>query len=600
LNEPAPDRQADAPPDKPTSRRDFYESLLGGAIGGRYQLERLVDFGAMGAVFAARHKTADKAAFAVKILDPELSQRDRRYVQRFIREARILQDVDHPNIVKVFEHGRHEPPGMDQTLYYYVMELVEGPDGAAVTLHRHARMQDLRMEDVVYLTSQILSGLRHVHERGVIHRDLKPWNVLVDQDGTCKIVDFGLAKIPDSNLTDVDELFGSQEYIAPELYYRGAREATPTSDIYAVGRIFADLVDHVDFSGTRAGVFASKSAALKYLDELLKRLVDEDPKLRFASAGRVLKVLEEFQESTRIRATIASATRLDKAQVIAAAARRRWIANIARWVLDYALFVVGVAILPLVWMKSAAVGALLAGSLVTSKLWSALSHPPDRHPVAIVVKALAARLNRTLKDADFQVLYYGAQGLLGRSAYRPRHVSEGHRRQYRTLTFPEGVGLVGLAARARTSVILHSVPRWGSDAYKDLFERHLRVPERTWKLFDPTRRGHFCVPIFRIVRERRGLDLKVAGILAINSRDRGAMLRTEVARAIREYAAVIQDVVEPVHGSSVREIIVGGAAPLETILINGLEPRVPPIERRMTFEPGAPEPGYDETAQQKP
>ena len=69
------------------------------------------------------------------------------------------------------------------------------------------------------------------------------------------------------------------------------------------------------------------------------------------------------------------------------------------------------------------------------------------------------------------------------------------------------------------------------------------------------------------------------------------LLRTEVARAIREYAAVIQDVIEPVHGSSVRDIIVGGAAPLESILINGLEPRVPPIERRMTFEPGGPEPG---------
>ncbi|MHC4817853.1 MAG: serine/threonine-protein kinase [Planctomycetota bacterium] len=592
MTEPAPDDRADAAPVEPASRRDFYESLLGGAIGGRYQLERLVDFGSMGAVFAARHKSDEEAIFAVKILDPELSRRDRRYVQRFVREARILEDTDHPNIVKVFEHGRYEPPGADQPLYYYVMELVEGPDGTAVTLHRHARIRNLRMEDVVYLTSQILSGLRHVHERGVIHRDLKPWNVLVTRDGTCKIVDFGLAKIPDSDLTDVDELFGSQEYIAPELYYRGARKATPGSDIFAVGRIFADLVDHVDFAGTRAGVFASKAAALKYLDELLKRLVDEDPKLRFASAGNVLEVLEKFQESTRIRATVASSARLDKAQVIAAAARRRWIASIARWVLDYALFVVGIAILPIVWAKSPAVGALLAGSLVTSKLWSALSHPPDRHPIAIVVKALAGRLNRTFKDGDFHVLYYGLHTLsLGGPSYRPRHVSQGHRRQFRTLKFAEGVGPVGLAARARSSVILHSVPQWGSEAYKDLFSKHLRVPEATRKLFDPTRRGHFCVPIFRIVRERQGLDLKVVGILAVNTRDRGAMLRTEVARAIREYAAVIQDVIEPVHGSSVREIIVGGAAPIETILINGLEPRVPPIERRMTFEPGAPDAG---------
>jgi tRNA A-37 threonylcarbamoyl transferase component Bud32 len=589
------DPRGDPAPEKPNAqeqfaaRRAYYEALLGGAIGGRYQLERLVDFGAMGAVFAARHKSEQKVAYAIKILDPQLSQRDRRYVQRFVREARILEDVDHPNIVKVFEHGRYEPPGADEALYYYVMELIEGEDGGPVTLHRYARMRQLRMQDVVYLTSQILSGLRHVHERGVVHRDLKPWNVLIDRNGVCKIVDFGLAKIPDSNLTDVDELFGSQEYIAPELYYRGAREATPTSDIFAVGRIFADLVDQVDFSTTRAGVFASKAAALKYLDALLKRLVEEDPKLRFGDAEKVLAVLDEFQSSTQIRATVGSAVRMDKAQVIAAAARRRWISTIARWLFDYALFIVGIAILPLVWAKSPAVSALLAGSLVTSKLWSALSHPPDRHPIAIVVKALAGRLNRVMKEGDFHVLYYAphAFSLSARAAYRPRHVSEGHRRQYRTLAFPEGAGVVGLAARARSSVILHSVPRWGSDAFRALFEKHLRMREGLWKLFDPTRRAFFCVPVFRIVKARGGVELKVAGVLSVNTRIPDAVLRSEVTRAIREYAAVVQDVIEPVHGSSVREIIAGGAAPLETILVNGMEPRVPPIESRSTFAPGS-------------
>jgi tRNA A-37 threonylcarbamoyl transferase component Bud32 len=574
-------------------RRAFYRSLVGGAVGGRYQLERLIDFGAMGAVFEARHASDERAKYAVKVLDPELAGRDRRYVERFVREARILEQADHRNIVKVFEHGRYEPPGASTPVYYYVMELVEGAGGAPVTLHTYARQRELRMEEVVYLVSQILAGLRHVHERGIVHRDLKPWNVLVDGEGRCRIVDFGLAKIPDSDLTDVDELFGSQEYIAPELYYRGAREATASSDLYAVGRIFADLVDQVDFTKSRAGVFASKAAALKYLDELLKRLVEEDPKLRFDSAEGVLKVLQDFQESTRIRSTAGTSVRREKEGVVAAAVRRRWFAAVLRWVFDYALFVAGVAILPVVWPRSPAVGALLAGSLVTSKLWSALSHPPDRHPIGIVVKALAARLNRTLKEGDFHVFYYASSLWRGgRSLYRARYVSEGHRRDYRALAFEEGSGVVGLAARARTSVVLHSVPRPGGEAYRDLFERHLRVPEATWRLLDPTRRSSFAVPVFRIEGGGGGRPaLRVAGILAVDSRIPDAVLSSEVTRAVKDYAAVIQDVIEPVHGFGVQEIIAGGAAPLESILINGVEPRVPPLESRATFEPAPREEG---------
>jgi tRNA A-37 threonylcarbamoyl transferase component Bud32 len=582
----------DASPTEPGSpsrvdeRRAFYQSLLGGAIGGRYQLERLIDFGSMGAVYACRYKSDESARFAVKILDPQLPIRDRRYLRRFIREARILKSVEHPNIVKVFEYGRYEPPGADEPLYYYVMELVGGGEGEPpLTLHRFSQSRELRMEEVVYIVSQILAGLRHVHSKGVIHRDLKPWNVLIDAEGNCKIVDFGLAKIPDSNLTEVDELFGSREYIAPELYYRGAREATPAADLYAVGRIFADLIDRVDFSRNRAGVFASKNTALKYLDKLLQRLVDEDPKLRFSSAADVMKVLEEFRQTTRIRTTVHSAARLAKAARIRSAQRRRWFSTVARWVFDYGLFVAGVILLPFVAARNPAVGALLAASLVTSKLWSALSHPPDRHPIAIVVKALSARLNRFMKAGDFRAQYFTA-GPGGRGAYRARHVSVGHRRQYRALTFETGRGPVGLAARARTSVVLHSVPRWGTPGYIDLFEKHLNVPESTWKLFDPTRRGSFCVPLFRVVRTRRATQLRVVGVLAIDTRVPQAVLRTEVQRAIREYAAVIQDVIEPVYGSQIREIAASGAAPLETILINGQDPRVPPVDRTMRFTAG--------------
>jgi len=571
-------------------RRKLYEGLVGGAVSGRYQLEKLVDFGSMGAVFQARHKSDDVAKYAIKVLEPSLAgaeDGDRRYVRRFLREARILKACDHPNIVKVYEYGVWQPANEEGELYYYVMELIGGPDGTPLTLHRYSRQKSMRMEEVVFIVSQILSGLSYVHGRGVIHRDLKPWNVLLDPDGNCRIVDFGLAKIPDSNLTDVDELFGTKDYIAPELYYRGAREATPAADLFAVGRIFADLVDRVDFSSASAGVFASKSAALKYLGKLLERLRDENPELRYSSADEVMKVLEDFQSSTRIRTTVAPSVRRHKAERIQSEARRRQFTVVIRFLFDYVAFFVGVIALPFVWQNEETrfFAVILSASLVTSKMWSALSHPPDRHPIAIVVKALAARLNRIDKAGDFRVYYYSRRDFSwsANRTLQAQHVSAGHRRDVRALRFPEGVGVVGLATRTKTSVILHAVPRFGTPEFRTLYEQHLHVPEPTWTLFDPTRRGEYAVPVYRIVKSKGVPDLAVVGVLTVDTRDPSAFLNSELTRAIREYAAVIQDVIEPIHGSSVRELAIAGAAPLETILINGAEPNVPPVEKRMTF-----------------
>jgi hypothetical protein len=104
-----------------------------------------------------------------------------------------------------------------------------------------------------------------------------------------------------------------------------------------------------------------------------------------------------------------------------------------------------------------------------------------------------------------------------------------------------------------------------------------------WTLFDPTRRSHFCVPVFRIVRRKGREDLRVVGVLVVDSRLPDAFLRSEPQRAVKEYAAVIQDLMEPGHGAHVRQIAAGGAAPLETLLINGQEPSIPPVGPRGTF-----------------
>ena len=569
-------------------RRALYEALVGTRIRGRWTLESLIDFGAMGAVYVAREEANAEARLAVKVLDPELASSDERYMRRFVREARILRDLDHPNIVKVHEYGEELRADSPLPLYYSVMDLVRGPDGPPLTLYDYARKRSLRMEEVVYLVSQILSGLRHVHAQGVVHRDLKPWNVLVDAEGRCRIVDFGLAKVPDSDLTLVDELFGSRDYIAPELFYRGAREATPASDLYSVGQIFAGLVERVDFSTPGAGIFASKAAALRDINRLLNRLAQEDPALRFGSAADVMAVLDDFRQSTKIQPTVGRTTRKVKNARLKSEEFRQRLATVGRWVFDYGLFIGGVVLLPFVMARAPMVGAMLMFSLVASKLTSALRHPPGRHPIRIVVRALAARLNRIEKDGDFRVQYYTSARWWkpGRARFRAVHVSGRMRRAYRGMVFQEGVGLVGIAMQARCAVILHHAPKRGSAAHRELYEDLLDVPRAIWALLDPTRQCHFCVPLFRIVRARDKESLEVAGVLAVDSRQSDAFLHSKPLRAVKEYAAVIQDVIEPGHSAELRQIKMDGAAPIETLLINGEQPVIPPLGPRTTFTDG--------------
>ncbi|MHC4938923.1 MAG: serine/threonine-protein kinase [Planctomycetota bacterium] len=563
-------------------RRALYESLVGSTIRGTWNLESLIDFGAMGAVYVARDNGKQ---YAIKVLDPQLAHDDERYVRRFVREAKILRGLDHPNIVKVHEFGEELRGDLPLPIFYSVMDLVKGPEGPAVTLYDYARNHSLRMEEVVFLVSQILSGLRHVHAKGVVHRDLKPWNVLIDEQGHCRIVDFGLAKVPDSDLTLVDELFGSRDYIAPELFYRGAREATPASDLFSVGQIFAGLVERVDFSKPGAGIFASKAAALRDINTLLTRLAQEDPQLRFDSAEAVLRVLEDFQRSTQIKPTIARTTRKVKSSQLRSEEFRRRLETVARWLLDYGFFVGGIVLLPFVMTRAPFVGVLLMISLIASKLTSALRHPPGRHPIRIVVRALASRLGRIEKDGDFRVQYYTSSRWWG-SRFRAAHVSGRMWRSYRGLVFEKGVGLVGVAVEARCAVILHHAPKQGTAAFRELYEDLLAMPRGLWALLDATRRCYFCIPVFRIVRTRGKENLEVAGVLAVDSRQPDAFLRSRLLRAVKEYAAVIQDVIEPGHGAELRQIKLDGAAPIETLLINGEQPVIPPLGPRTTYTDG--------------
>lgn len=206
-------------------------------LGGRYQLEIKLGEGGMGSVFRALDLIGNKTV-AIKVLRKDLakSQHARR---RFAREARAASMLDHPNIVKVLRF-------CDETRPYIVMEFVDG-----VSLRRYFRREELSQVGLLEVTMRLCEGLAHAHERGIVHRDIKPDNILVQSDGSLKLLDFGLARvrIPEiSQLTRSGSALGTCSYMAPE--QASGKPADERSDLYSWGIILYEaLCGKLPFSG---------------------------------------------------------------------------------------------------------------------------------------------------------------------------------------------------------------------------------------------------------------------------------------------------------------------------------------------------------------
>jgi serine/threonine protein kinase len=194
--------------------------LVGAVVGG-YRVQALVGLGAMGAVYRA--KAPDGSTVALKVLKPEHAS-DEAFLRRFAREVRIAAAVRHPRVVPVLGVGEHAD------LPYLVTRFIEGGSLA----DRLAREVWLEVAHTVRICAQIASGLDALHEAGMIHRDVKPGNIMVDKSGDAYITDFGLAKEGDGTLlTATGETLGSLQYMAPE-QIRGDR-VTPATDVYSLG-----------------------------------------------------------------------------------------------------------------------------------------------------------------------------------------------------------------------------------------------------------------------------------------------------------------------------------------------------------------------------
>ncbi|MGI5958859.1 MAG: Stk1 family PASTA domain-containing Ser/Thr kinase [Massiliimalia sp.] len=271
---------------------------IGKRLDGRYEIRELVGIGGMADVYKA-YDLADQREVAVKILKEEyLSNED--FKRRFRNESKAIAVLSHPNIVKIYDVN------FEDSVQYIVMEYING-----ITLKEYIEQQGMvSWKEAVHFTVQILRALQHAHDNGIVHRDVKPQNVMLLQDGTVKVMDFGIARFArDNGRTISEKAIGSVHYISPE-QARGDVTDEKT-DIYSVGVLmFEMLTGKLPFDGDSPVAVAIKQMQAEAekprdlnpqipvgLEEIIIRAMKKDPDLRYQTAAEMLRDIDEFKRN---------------------------------------------------------------------------------------------------------------------------------------------------------------------------------------------------------------------------------------------------------------------------------------------------------------
>jgi beta-lactam-binding protein with PASTA domain len=271
-------------------------SVIESTVDGRYQVVARIASGGMGEVYRA-HDAVLGREVALKVLHPHFAG-DRGFVDRFRREARAAAVLNHPNIVGVYDWGQTA----DGT-YFMVMEFVRGHNLRAVLLE-HGRLEPAQTVEVAL---QVLAALEHAHGHGIVHRDVKPENILIDGDGTVKVADFGLARaFADSNVSQAEgTVTGTVQYLAPEQIQ--GEPADPRTDLYALGVVMFELLTgRAPFSGETAMAIAYQHLSGRVpapsslapgvppaLDRAVLQATEKDREARPASASALSRLVAE-------------------------------------------------------------------------------------------------------------------------------------------------------------------------------------------------------------------------------------------------------------------------------------------------------------------
>ena len=268
------------------------EARDGTIVDGRYRVLACIGAGGMADVFLAEDLQLGRRV-ALKILHRRFAE-DTEFVERFRREASSAAGLSHPNVVSVFDRGE-----WDGT-YYIAMEYLPGRSLKTIVLEHGAMAPAAAIDTAI----EILRAARFAHSRGVIHRDLKPHNVIVDDEGRVRVTDFGIARAGASDMTQTGSIMGTAQYLSPEQAQGHAVSAA--SDLYAVGIVLYELLTgRLPFDGETAVTIALKQVAEQpvapsqlnpaippALDAVVLRALAKDPAQRFADAGEFIAALE--------------------------------------------------------------------------------------------------------------------------------------------------------------------------------------------------------------------------------------------------------------------------------------------------------------------
>ncbi len=271
-------------------------------IGG-YRIIEKIGSGTMGTVYKAKQVSLDRVV-AIKVLSPHLSRKS-DYVEQFLREARAVARLNHPNVISGIDVGEQEG------VRYFVMEYASGLTVGEL-LKRGGAMDESRVARVAL---QIARALEHAHEAGLVHRDVKPDNILITKNGTAKLCDLGLAK----DRPEGGRALGTPHYISPE-QAEGIREADIRSDLYSFGAtLYHMLLGRTPFDGK------AKVVMVKHISEdptppreadpdiseamqgIVQRLMRKRPEDRFQSPRELIGAIEAYEASQRRRAAAETA-----------------------------------------------------------------------------------------------------------------------------------------------------------------------------------------------------------------------------------------------------------------------------------------------------
>lgn len=278
-----------------------YEKYIGKVFDNRYRIDAFVGVGGMAVVYKAVDLLMRRIV-AVKILKDDIAADDAS-VQRFINESKAVAMLSHPNIVNIYDVSVRDD------VKYIVMEFVDG-----ITLKNYmTRREVLSLREVLGYSLQILRALEHAHAKGIVHRDIKPHNIMLLRDGVIKVMDFGIAKLPNTEtVTMTDKAIGTVYYISPE--QASGEEIDARSDLYSLGAMMYEMsTGSLPFDAD-----SPVSVALKQvndtpapprsrnpkipvgLEQIIMKAMEKSPADRYQSAGEMISDLEKLRENPGI------------------------------------------------------------------------------------------------------------------------------------------------------------------------------------------------------------------------------------------------------------------------------------------------------------